>query len=131
MQLMVSSAQHNGLKLHQTKTSIFGSAADWNSAFKAAYSKHYPTTVPYQSAQASAAVLVWKESFEAANSFDKVKVRDAIAATEMETFYGNIKFSENGNNIAKPMFMRQINASAKYKAVITPDDLTHPRKASY
>jgi len=75
--------------------------------------------------------LVWKESFEAANSFDKVKVRDAIAATEMETFYGNIKFSENGNNIAKPMFMRQINASAKYKAVITPDDLTHPRKASY
>ena len=49
----------------------------------------------------------------------------------METFYGNIKFSENGNNIAKPMFMRQIDASAKYKAIITPDDLTHPRKASY
>jgi branched-chain amino acid transport system substrate-binding protein len=113
------------------KDKYFGVAADWNSSFKAAYSAHYPTTVPYQSAQASAAVVVWKESFEAANSFDKVKVRDAIASTKMETFYGNIKFSENGNNIAKPMFMRQIDASAKYNAVITPDDLIHPRKASY
>ena len=109
----------------------FGAAADWNTSFKAAYSKYYPTTVPYQSAQASAAVVVWKDSFERANSFDKVKVREAIASTKLETFYGNIKFSKNGNNIAKPMFMRQIDASAKYNAVITPDDLIHPRKANY
>jgi len=26
----------------------------------------------------------------------------------MSTFYGDIKFSEHGNNIAKPMVLRQI-----------------------
>ncbi|MEC8128974.1 MAG: amino acid ABC transporter substrate-binding protein, partial [Pseudomonadota bacterium] len=84
---------------------MFGSAADWNAGFKADYPSY--TSVPYQSAQASAAVYVFKEAFEAANSFDKDTLRDAISAVEMETFYGDIKFSAQGNNIAKPMFMRQ------------------------
>jgi branched-chain amino acid transport system substrate-binding protein len=108
---------------------MFGSASEWNAGFKAAYPSY--TSVPYQSAQASAAVYVWKEAFEAANSFDKDAVRDAIAATEMETFYGDIKFSENGNNIAKPMFMRQIDASGTYNLVETADQLTFPRNVKY
>mgnify|MGYP001091607998 FL=1 len=108
---------------------IFGSASEWNAGFKAAYPSY--TSVPYQSAQASAAVYVWKEAFEAANSFDKDAVRDAISATEMETFYGDIKFSENGNNIAKPMFMRQIDASGAYNLVETADQLTFPRNVKY
>ena len=108
---------------------MFGSASEWNAGFKAAYPSY--TSVPYQSAQASAAVYVWKEAFEAANSFDKDAVRDAIAATEMETFYGDIKFSENGNNIAKPMFMRQIDASGAYNLVETADQLTFPRNVKY
>ena len=108
---------------------MFGSASEWNAGFKAAYPSY--TSVPYQSAQASAAVYVWKEAFEAANSFDKDAVRDAIAATEMETFYGDIKFSENGNNIAKPMFMRQIDASGTYNLVETADQLTYPRNVKY
>ncbi|MDA7634885.1 amino acid ABC transporter substrate-binding protein [Alphaproteobacteria bacterium] len=108
---------------------MFGSASEWNAGFKAAYPSY--TSVPYQSAQASAAVYVWKEAFEAANSFDKDAVRDAIAATEMETFYGDIKFSENGNNIAKPMFMRQIDASGNYNLVETADQLTFPRNVKY
>ena len=108
---------------------MFGSASEWNTGFKVAYPSY--TSVPYQSAQASAAVYVWKEAFEAANSFDKDAVRDAIAATEMETFYGDIKFSENGNNIAKPMFMRQIDASGNYNLVETADQLTYPRNVKY
>ena len=87
--------------------------------------------MPYQSAQASAAVYVWKEAFEAANSFDKDTVRDAISKVEMETFYGDIKFSENGNNIAKPMFMRQIGSDAKYSLVETFKDMSFPRNVSY
>jgi len=108
---------------------MFGSAADWNAGFK----KEYPsyTSVPYQSAQASAAVYVWKEAFEAANSFDKDSVRDAISAVEMTTFYGDIKFSEAGNNIAKPMFMRQIGADGSYNLVEKFADVTYPRKVSY
>ena len=72
--------------------------------------------MPYQVAQASAAVYVFKDSFERANTLDRYKLRDAIAATDLSTFYGNIKFSENGNNIAKPMVLRQIQ-NGKYNVV--------------
>ena len=108
---------------------MFGSAADWNSGFKADYPSY--TSVPYQSAQASAAVYVFKEAFEAANSFDKDKLRDAISAVEMETFYGDIKFSAQGNNIAKPMFMRQIDGSGTYNLVEKAGDMAYPRNVAY
>ncbi|MFQ3355371.1 MAG: branched-chain amino acid transport system substrate-binding protein [Paracoccaceae bacterium] len=110
------------------KDDIFGNAAKWNDDFKVAYPSY--KTVPYQTAQASAAVLVYKVAFEAAGSLDQVKVRDALSAIDIETFYGNIKFSEAGNNIAKPMFMRQISGGT-YNAIITADDMVFPRKASY
>ncbi len=110
----------------------FGSAADYDKAVKEAYPDY--TAVPYQTAQASAAVLVWKDAFERANSFDTSKVRDALAATDMETFYGAIKFSEAGNNIAKPMVLRQIQ-DGNYN-VVAPSkwashDLVWPREAMY
>ena len=108
---------------------MFGSAADWNAGFKADYPSY--TSVPYQSAQASAAVYVFKEAFEAANSFDKDKLRDAISAVEMESFYGDIKFSAQGNNIAKPMFMRQIDASGTYSLVEKAGDMVYPRNVAY
>ena len=108
---------------------MFGSAADWNAGFKADYPSY--TSVPYQSAQASAAVYVFKEAFEAANSFDKDKLRDAISAVEMETFYGDIKFSAQGNNIAKPMFMRQIDGSGTYNLVEKAADMAYPRNVAY
>ena len=92
----------------------FGSAADYDKAVKEAYPDY--TAVPYQTAQASAAVLVWKDAFERANSFDRAKVRDALAATDMQTFYGGIKFSPAGNNLAKPMVLRQIQ-DGKYVPV--------------
>jgi branched-chain amino acid transport system substrate-binding protein len=108
---------------------MFGSAADWNAGFKADNPSY--SSVPYQSAQASAAVYVFKQAFEAANSFDKDAVRDAISAVEMETFYGDIKFSENGNNIAKPMFMRQIDGNSQYNLVEKAGDMVFPRNVSY
>ncbi len=92
----------------------FGSAADYDKLFKSTYDGY--KNVPYQSAQASAAVLVWKDAFERANSFDTDKLRDALSATEMATFYGNIKFSAAGNNTAKPMVLRQIQ-NGEYKVV--------------
>jgi branched-chain amino acid transport system substrate-binding protein len=110
----------------------FGSAADYDKAVKEAYPDY--TVVPYQVAQASAAVIVWKAAFEAANSLDPKAVRDAIAAIDMETFYGPIKFSEAGNNIAKPMVLRQIQGG-EYN-VVAPSkyashDLVWPREAMY
>ena len=88
------------------KDAYFGTAAEYDALFKKTFQDY--KNVPYQSAQASAAVMVWKDAFERANSFDTDKLRDALAATDMDTFYGRIKFSESGNNIAKPMVLRQI-----------------------
>ncbi|MCZ6722667.1 MAG: amino acid ABC transporter substrate-binding protein [Gammaproteobacteria bacterium] len=90
------------------KDPMFGSAGDYEMRFKAAYPEYKTKKVPYQTAQATAAVYVFKDAFERANSMDKEKIRDAISATDMKTFYGDIRFAEAGNNIAKPMALRQI-----------------------
>jgi len=98
----------------------------------AEYSDHYQE-IPYQLVQASAAVLVWKDAFERANSFDTKELRDALSATQMETFYGDIKFSEAGNNIAKPMFLRQINITDggfEYK-LANAKSMIYPREVKY
>ena len=87
---------------------IFGTAAEYEAEFKANYTEYEGKKVPYQTAQASAAVYVFKDAFERAGTLDKEAVRDAIAETDLSTFYGQIKFSEAGNNIAKPMVLRQI-----------------------
>ena len=63
---------------------------------------------PYQAAESSASVQVFVDAFQRAGSFDTDAVRDALAATDMQTFYGNVKFDETGKNIAKPMALRQI-----------------------
>lgn len=111
------------------RDALFGLAADWNAAMKERYPSY--TSVPYQAAQASAAVLVWKEGFEAANSFDQDEVRDAIAELELETFFGDIRFAPEGNNIAKPMFLRQIDAQGNYNLVVEPTDVVFPRQPAY
>ncbi len=53
-------------------------------------------------------MLVYKDAFERANSFDTEKLRNALAKTEMQTFYGNIKFGSGGQNTAKPMVLFQV-----------------------
>jgi len=104
---------------------LFGTAANFNTEVKAAYSDYANKKVPYQLAQASAAVYVFKDAFERAGSLDKEVLRDAIAATDLETFYGGIKFSEAGNNIAKPMVLRQIQ-DGKYNVVAPSAFASHP-----
>jgi branched-chain amino acid transport system substrate-binding protein len=114
------------------KGKYFGSAGDFDKAVKAAHPNY--ANVPYQLAQASAAVLVWADAFERADSFDVEKLRDALAATDLMTFYGQVKFDATGKNIAKPMALRQIqdgklNVVAPSKFASHP--VEHPRKAMY
>ncbi len=113
------------------KDKLFGSAGDYNKEFKAAFPDYAKKKVPYQTAQASAAVYVFKDAIERAGSIDKEKVRDALTKTDLMTFYGGIKFSEAGNNIAKPMVLRQIQ-NGKYNVVAPPKFASHklewPRK---
>ena len=113
------------------KDEMFGTASEFEMNFKKAYPEYKDKKVPYQTAQASAAVYVFKDAFERAGSLDKEKVRDAISATDLQTFYGGIKFSDAGNNIAKPMVLRQIQ-DGKYNVVAPSEFASHklnwPRK---
>ncbi len=86
------------------KDDYFGSAGDYAALFK----KTYGYAPPYQAAESTAAVLTFVDAFKRAGSLDQAKVRDALAATDMQTFYGNIKFDETGKNIAKPMVLFQV-----------------------
>ena len=113
------------------KDGVFGTALDYYKAFLAAHSDY--KIVPYQTAQASAVIEIWADAFRRAQSLDTEKLRDALAATDMETFYGHIKFSPAGNNIAKPMVLRQIQ-HGKY-AVVAPtkyasEPVMYPRKVA-
>ena len=72
------------------------------------FTKAYGYAPPYQAAESSAALLVFKDAFERANSFDTKAVRDALAKTNMQTFYGNVKFGSGGQNTAKPMVLFQV-----------------------
>ncbi|MCH8104252.1 MAG: amino acid ABC transporter substrate-binding protein [Proteobacteria bacterium] len=103
---------------------LFGTAAEYEMGFKSAFPEYKNKKVPYQTAQATAAVYVFKDAFERANSFDKEKIRDALSATDMKTFYGDIKFSEAGNNIAKPMVLRQIQ-NGVYNVVAPSEFASH------
>ena len=94
------------------KDKVFGSAGD----FSKLYEDKFGEAPPYQAAESAAAVLVYADAFQRAGSFDTAKLRDALAATRMQTFYGNIKFDAAGKNTAKPMVLYQIQ-DGQYKVV--------------
>jgi len=111
---------------------MFGSASEYNKAMLAAHPEY--KVVPYQTAQASAAVYVWKDAFERAQSLDQEKVRDALTKTDLPTFYGHVKFAADGSNPGKEIVMRQIQGG-KYLVVspakVAAATLIYPRDAHY
>jgi branched-chain amino acid transport system substrate-binding protein len=111
---------------------MFGSAANFNKEFKAAYPQY--KVVPYQVAQAAAAVYVWSDAFKRANSLDTEKVREALTKTDMPTFYGHAKFDPDGSDPAKDIILRQIQGG-QYRVVwpaeVAAAKLTYPREAHY
>ena len=74
--------------------------------------------------------MVFANAFERAGSTDQATVRDALAATDMQTFYGNVKFEATGKNTAKPMVLYQVQGGVL--KVVGPTqwaeaDIIHPR----
>ena len=82
----------------------FGNSKQYADMFKKAY--NYDP--PYQAAESTASVEVFADAIQRAGSLDKDKVRDALAKTDMMTFYGPVKFDETGKNVAKSMVMYQV-----------------------
>ncbi|HEY5789410.1 MAG TPA: amino acid ABC transporter substrate-binding protein [Gammaproteobacteria bacterium] len=90
----------------------FGTAEEYAVLFE----KEFNYAPPYQAAESTASVLTFVDAFQRAGTLDQAKVRDALAATDMQTFYGNIKFDETGKNIAKPMVLYQVQ-DGEFKVV--------------
>lgn len=87
-------------------------------AFRAKYPKY--RDIPYQVAESSAAALAFWRAIEKANSLDPVKVRDAIAALDMMTFYGQVRFDSRGINVYKPMAVEQLQPDGRKYTVFPP-----------
>jgi branched-chain amino acid transport system substrate-binding protein len=87
------------------KDAIFGyTATEFAKTFQAEFG-YWPDYHPPQSA---AALEVYHHAFQKTGALDPQKVRDAIAQTDIMTFYGPVRFNDKGQNIAKSMSVVQI-----------------------
>ena len=95
-----------------------------------AYHKKYPTAgdPDYHVAESTAACLAFQKALENAKSTDAKKVRDALAALDVMTFFGQIKFDSRGINIYKPMVVEQIQGGQHH--TVFPADVADV-KAKY
>jgi branched-chain amino acid transport system substrate-binding protein len=94
-------------------------------AFGDAFRAKHPDykTVPYQVAESAVAVVAYQKAIEKAGTIEPTKVRDALAALDMMTFYGRIKFDARGVNIYKPMAVEQYQPDGN-KYTVWPQDVS-------
>jgi len=92
-------------KVRYTGKDVFGSTE----AFNAAWAKKYGGEADYIDASSAVDGCVIQLAIEASNSIDPAKVRDAIAALDVDTFYGKVKFSPQGqiNSLQPPVLQLQ------------------------
>lgn len=100
----------------------------YGDAFRAKNPKY--TVIPYQVAESTAAVIAFWRAIEKANSLDPTKVRDAIAALDIMTFYGQVKFDSRGINTFKPMAIEQLQPDGRkytvWPANVAEKDALYP-----
>lgn len=87
------------------KDQIFGYSA---MEFAKIFEKEYGYWPDYHPPQSAAALEVYHAAFQKTGSLDPEKLRDAIAGTDIMTFYGPVKFDSRGVNIGKTMSVVQI-----------------------
>lgn len=82
---------------------IFGSTEAFNAAFARKYNG---AEADYIEAGSAACGAILQMAIEKAGTVDPVKVRDAISATDAETFYGRVRFNADGqiNSLEPPVF---------------------------
>jgi branched-chain amino acid transport system substrate-binding protein len=98
------------------KDEVFGyTAAEFAELFK----RDFGYEPDYHPPQSAAALLVYHHALQKVGELDPQKVRDAIAETDIMTFYGPVRFNEKGQNIAKSMAVIQIQGGKP--VVIYPD----------
>jgi len=75
----------------------------------------------YIHASCAAGAVVLQNAIERAESIDKAKVRDALAKTDIVTFYGAVKFSPNGMNQVRSVPIIQVQN--RKIMVLQPDEI--------
>ncbi len=101
---------------------VFGTPQKFAELYKAKYGE----MPPYQAAESAAALIAYQKAIEAAGSLDKDKVRDALASLDFMSFYGRLKFNEQGMNVYKPMAVMQNYPDGKLYTVWPKEAATKP-----
>jgi branched-chain amino acid transport system substrate-binding protein len=102
----------------------FGTAADYAKTFGDQYSGRRPE---YHNAEATAACLALVLAAEKAGSTEPDKIRSAMSAMDEQSFFGPLKFTEEGQNVTKKMGVIQIQGG-KPVAVWPTDSSEAPLK---
>ncbi len=84
---------------------VFGTTEAFNELWR----KKYNRDPDYAEASAAVSGAIFQLAMEAANSIDPKKVRDALAALDVITFYGHVKFGPTGQitTLEPPVFQIQ------------------------
>jgi branched-chain amino acid transport system substrate-binding protein len=104
-------------------------------AFAAAFRAKHPgyKDIAYQVAESAIAVVAYQRAIEKAGTLDPAKVRDGLAAIDMMTFYGQIRFDSRGVNTYKPMVVEQLQPDGKkytvWPAAVAEKDALYPMAA--
>lgn len=104
-------------ELRFKSSDVFNTTENYVKLFQAKYGK----LPDYAQASSSAAGAVLQMAIEKAGSIDPEKVRNALASTDFDTFYGPIKFGPTGQNVTadNPIFQIQ----DKKIVIIAPDNV--------
>jgi branched-chain amino acid transport system substrate-binding protein len=105
----------------KNRTSYFIDSFHYSLAFAEQFG-HIPDQY---AAAATAACLTLEVAIERANSTHPRWVRDALAITNLNTFFGQIKFDDRGANTAKPVYVQQVQSGRT--VLIWPPDVAAAR----
>ncbi|MEI2416878.1 amino acid ABC transporter substrate-binding protein [Orrella sp. JC864] len=83
---------------------VFGSTQ----AFAQAVRERTGADPDYVYASSAAALVVLQKAIEQAGTRERAKVRDALAALDVDTFYGPVKFREDGMNMNRNLPIIQV-----------------------
>ncbi|TVT59301.1 MAG: ABC transporter substrate-binding protein [Azoarcus sp. PHD] len=87
-----------------TGDDVFGSTA----AFATAVRERTGGDPDYVHASSAAALVVLQKAIESAATLDRTKVREALSTLDVETFYGRVRFREDGMNDNRELPIIQI-----------------------
>jgi branched-chain amino acid transport system substrate-binding protein len=83
----------------------------------------------YVHASSAAALVTLQKAIEKANSLDPAKIRAALAATDITTFYGPIKFGDNGMNAGRDLPIIQVQGGGV--KVLYPPSIEQAKLAAF